>query len=128
MDILKQLREALIVAEAALADIGDADREPGDDLKWCEDRAALALPAVREALKIELPIGTEGNFRGWEELAWQLCAEEHGEDACSDLLWEGGPNPEPWGDRWMKYEGEAKRMIMLVTTYAPKAVEDHAAL
>lgn len=45
-----QLQEALTIAEAALADIGDADREPGDDLAWCEKRAAKALPPVREAL------------------------------------------------------------------------------
>jgi hypothetical protein len=44
-------RAALKTAEAALSDIGDADREPGDDLKWCEARAAQALPAVRAALK-----------------------------------------------------------------------------
>jgi hypothetical protein len=45
------LRSALKIAEAALADIGDATREPGDDLAWCERRAAQALPAVRAALK-----------------------------------------------------------------------------
>ena len=45
------LRDALKTAEAALADIGDATREPGDDLAWCEARAAQALPAVRAALK-----------------------------------------------------------------------------
>ena len=45
------LRSALKIAEAALADIGDADREPGDDLAWCERRAAQALPAVRAALE-----------------------------------------------------------------------------
>lgn len=44
------LRKALVIAEAALADIGDADREPGDDLAWCEARAAQALPEVRAAL------------------------------------------------------------------------------
>jgi hypothetical protein len=44
-------RAALKTAEAALADIGDATREPGDDLAWCEQRAAQALPAVRAALK-----------------------------------------------------------------------------
>lgn len=44
------LREALKKAEAALADIGDADREPADDLAWCEKRAAQALPIVRAAL------------------------------------------------------------------------------
>jgi hypothetical protein len=45
-----QLREALVTAEAALSDIGDADHEPGDDLKWCERRAAKAIPAARAAL------------------------------------------------------------------------------
>lgn len=54
----------------------------------------------------------------WERLAWHLCAEEHGEDACRDLIWEGGPVPEPWGDRWMKYEHDAKRMIALVRQHA----------
>jgi hypothetical protein len=44
------LRLALKTAEAALADIGDATRETGDDLAWCEARAAQALPAVRKAL------------------------------------------------------------------------------
>jgi hypothetical protein len=44
------LEEAQRGAEAALADIGDADREPGDDLAWCEARAAAALPSVRAAL------------------------------------------------------------------------------
>lgn len=41
---------ALQEAECALGDIGDADREPGDDVEWCEKRAAEALPKVREAL------------------------------------------------------------------------------
>ncbi len=41
---------ALVIAEAALSDIGDADREPGDDLAWCERRAAQALPVVRAAM------------------------------------------------------------------------------
>lgn len=38
----QELLEALKLAEAGLADIGDADREPGDDLAWCERRAAAA--------------------------------------------------------------------------------------
>lgn len=42
---------ALRYAEAALADIGDADREPGDDMAWCESRAAEALPRIRAAMK-----------------------------------------------------------------------------
>jgi hypothetical protein len=48
---VRVLRETLQTAEAALADIGDATREPGDDLAWCERRAAQALPAVRKALE-----------------------------------------------------------------------------
>lgn len=47
------LTEALTIAEAALADIGDADREPGDDVAWCERRAAEALPIVRAALSAQ---------------------------------------------------------------------------
>ena len=47
---ISALRAALEKAEAALADIGDADREPGDDVAWCERRAAQALPVVRAAL------------------------------------------------------------------------------
>jgi hypothetical protein len=44
------LIRALELAEAALADIGDADREQGDDLAWAEARAAQDLPRIRQAL------------------------------------------------------------------------------
>jgi hypothetical protein len=47
----QQVLDALVVAEAGLADIGDADREPGDDLAWCEERAAQALPPPRKAIE-----------------------------------------------------------------------------
>ena len=47
--------DALKTAEAALSDIGDADREPGDDLAWCEARAAQDLPTVRAALAGLIP-------------------------------------------------------------------------
>lgn len=59
------------------------------------------------------PVAWEGG-EGWESLAWELCADENGEDSCNELIWEGGPVPEPWGDRWLKYEDEAKRLIALV--------------
>lgn len=49
-DEIESLRAALSEAEAALADIGDADRESGHDLAWCEKRAEKALPCVRSAL------------------------------------------------------------------------------
>jgi hypothetical protein len=45
-----ELIRALELSEAALADIGDADREPGDDLAWAETRAAQDLPRIRHAL------------------------------------------------------------------------------
>jgi hypothetical protein len=45
-----ELLAALKYAEAALADVGDAEREPGDDLAWCEDRAAQALPRIRKLI------------------------------------------------------------------------------
>ena len=45
-----ELIRALELAEAALADIGDAEREPGDDLGWAEARAARDLPRIRIAL------------------------------------------------------------------------------
>jgi hypothetical protein len=46
-----RLRVALKISEAALSDIGDADREDGDDLAWCERRAAKAIPTARAALR-----------------------------------------------------------------------------
>ena len=45
-----ELIRALELAEAALADIGDAEREPGDDLAWAEARAAQDLPRLRAVL------------------------------------------------------------------------------
>ena len=42
---------AMVLAVAALSDIGDAQREPGDDLAWCEKRAAKDLPVIRAALQ-----------------------------------------------------------------------------
>ena len=65
----QKLREALQVAEAALSDIGDADREPGDDLAWCERRAAQSLPLIRQALA--LPITAPSPTAGmtlWERI------------------------------------------------------------
>lgn len=59
------------------------------------------------------PVAWEGG-EGWESLAWELCADENGEESCNELIWEGGPIPEPWGGRWLKYEDEAKRLIALV--------------
>jgi hypothetical protein len=49
-EVMQQALEALVTAEAGLADIGDADREPTDDLAWCEERAAQALAKPRAAI------------------------------------------------------------------------------
>ena len=45
-----ELIRALVLAEAALGDIGDAEREPGDDLAWAEARAVQDLPRIRAVL------------------------------------------------------------------------------
>ncbi len=56
----------------------------------------------------------------WEQLAYELCIEDgHDEESAHDLIWDGGPIPEPWGERWQKYEYDAKRMINLVRKYVP---------
>ena len=60
----------------------------------------------------------------YELLAMELASEEH--DDIHQLIYEGCP-PEPWGEVWQRYEGEAKRLISLVTKYihpTPKATED----
>ena len=63
------------------------------------------------------PVAWEG-AEEWEQLAWELCADECGEESCTDLIWDMGVIPEPWGERWQKYEYEAKRMIAMVRKYA----------
>jgi hypothetical protein len=80
--------------------------------KAWQARASLPLPAAGQE-----PVAWTGGEE-WEQLAWHLCAEENGEESCGELIWEGGPVPEPWGERWLKYEGEAKRMIELVRKFA----------
>lgn len=51
LDDRDEVLKALQYAEAALSDIGDAEREEGDDLAWCENRAAEALPTIRGVLR-----------------------------------------------------------------------------
>ena len=98
--------EALKLALEALKQIDEAMPFPVAKLAQAVIKEALAQPEQE-------PVAWEGG-EGWESLAWELCADENGEDSCNELIWEGGPIPEPWGDRWMKYEEEAKRLIALV--------------
>jgi len=84
---------------------------------FCSSEWVTAAQHDRKVDRLEQePVAWEGG-EGWESLAWELCADENGEDSCNELIWEGGPIPEPWGDRWMKYEEEAKRLIALVQKY-----------
>lgn len=87
---------------------------PLADLIPLLQQAADALAAMGEQDTEPVQCGKWQGAEYWMPLAWALCAEECGEDACTELVWEGGPIPEPWGDRWLKYEDEAKRLIALV--------------
>lgn len=81
------LVKALRTAEAALSDIGDAEREEGDDLAWCEGRAAKALPLIRPVLRAAL-ITTPAPSDGLREAA-------AGALASLDSFMSGAPiNPE----------------------------------
>jgi hypothetical protein len=85
----------------------------------------VAEPAIPEWVDVDdyeepvkqEPVAWQG-AEEWEPLAFQLCADENGEESCNELLWDGGVIPEPWGERWLKYEDEAKRMIEYVRKYA----------
>lgn len=82
----------------------------------------FAEALIAEVQKQNEPVAWDGSEE-WEQLAYQLCAEEHGEESCNELIWEGYPS-EPWGERWLKYEDEAKRMISLVRKFIfPPSVE-----
>ncbi len=111
-------------------DRGPADPSepcPMPDLDECiqreDDGVGRSDPAVEaKPTAAEVTGEAVGKWEGaeeWMPLAWELCAEENGEDSCEELVWEGGPIPEPWGDRWLKYEDEAKRLIALVRRCVP---------
>ena len=105
--------QIITIKKAAIAT--DPGKPWGDSIAF-----ARAIESAVRAEYADVP-HEEWNGEGWESLAWHLCAEENGEDACNDLLWVGGAVPEPWGDRWQRYEGDAKRMIRLVKEhYNPK--------
>lgn len=88
-------------------------------MAWLTATQEQALSQPAEGQVLAAPRGKWEGGEYWMPLAWQLCADECGEDACNELVWEGGPIPEPWGDRWLKYEHEAKRLISLVHEHAP---------
>jgi hypothetical protein len=111
--LAQALRTGLEMTQELLAIKRDA---LGDDYSrtrtyWEAEReisAALAQQAQA------VPASKWEDAEEWMPLAWELCANECGEEACTELVWEGGPIPEPWGDRWLKYEDQAKEMIAMV--------------
>lgn len=40
------------------------------------------------------------------------------------LLWEGGPIPEPWGDAWQRYESDAERVLDTIGEGSARALVD----
>lgn len=72
---------------------------------------------ARAALSQDKQESVEYNGEGWELLAMALAEEDH--DDIHELIYDGGPIPEPWGEVWQKYEGDAKRMIELVQKHVP---------
>jgi hypothetical protein len=67
-----ELIRALELAEAGLSDIGDADREPGDDLAWAEARAARDLPRIRQALNLWRDQAAAGSYAGLRNALRQI--------------------------------------------------------
>lgn len=128
-DLLKGVGKPVLYAEFVEDGgwLGNAS-EYADHLKepqalFTSYQVAAAILKATKPLKDQLAkaeqryLAWEGGEE-WEQLAFQLCADECGEESCNELIWEGCP-PEPWGDRWLKYESEAKRIIQLVRQYAP---------
>ena len=105
----------------ALADYHDCRQEEADSAGAdCFGNKARAKE-LREHLAQPEPVAWEGGEE-WEPLAWALCADENGEEACRELIYEGGAAPEPWGERWLKYEDDARRMIAWVRKYTAPPV------
>ena len=110
------------IATAALREALDHSGE-ANEMVAEQERAPITEPVVpwlshKVAEQAEQePVAWQG-AEEWEPLAFQLCADENGEESCNELLWDGGVIPEPWGERWLKYEDEAKRMIEYVRKYA----------
>ena len=103
-----------------MTDIKELALKVAKDIGYWDEQEEYILDFATRLIAAYLaeqePVAWDG-AEEWEQLAWNLCAEEGGEESCTELLWDGGPIPEPWGDRWLKYEGEAKRMISLVRKF-----------
>lgn len=117
-------RDSMVQAQPAA--VSDAEIEAALEA-WFEGASvdgATFKTRMRAAVGAILALRpqSESKWEGaeeWMPLAWELCAEENGEEACNELIWTGGPIPEPWGDRWLQYEDEAKRLIELVRKHVP---------
>ena len=99
----------------SLDDMRAAMKAAIDDATSDLQARVAELEAERAERAAQKPVAWEGAEQ-WEPLAMFLCADENGSDSCHEMVWEGWP-PEPWGERWQKYESEARRMIDL-TSYA----------
>lgn len=111
-EALKLALDALEHAEAGLADIGDADREPGDDLAWCERRAAQALPKTRATITAI----REALAQPEQEQGDNACQEGDGcptEKAVLQRFWRGQPIPAEHYPTWFKAQSEQEPVATL---------------
>jgi hypothetical protein len=102
-----ELIRALELAEAAMADIGDADREPGDDIAWAEHRAAEDLPRVRHALETwrdhATPPAATREAGPLPQAGAEIITEEW--DALKERLWDQHETVGHQGERFMWFSG-----------------------
>jgi hypothetical protein len=111
-----------LLASQIKADNGLRDNQGLHHRLLEEAASALTTPAPSEPAQ-PVPTGKWEGAEEWMPLAWELCANECGEEACTELVWEGGPVPEPWGDRWLKYESQAREMIAMVRKHVPQPAQ-----
>lgn len=45
---------------------------------------------------------------------WLMAREGEDEGDPHELLYSGGPIPEPWGERWQRWEDAAREVVALV--------------
>ena len=78
--------QIITIKKAAIAT--DPGKPWGDSIAF-----ARAIESAVRAEYADVP-PEEWNGEGWESLAWHLCAEENGEDACNRQL-SGGAKRRP---------------------------------